>query len=417
MRAHQYDGTNSVGASADFAVAVAWAFLLLGTVINVQVPVPGSSRLINFALFDLVLPVCLLVFRKRLCLRLISVKVWIALGVAALLVLAHAWASYRHATWIPLPRLDRPVDVPGLVRETVKLIIVVCELGMLMALFTADDLRRPPLWVLIAASAVIGVKIFVARIAWMVAGTLSLVNIDANALAGVLVLAICLLHARRYPTGVALVWAFAVALIMVIAIRKAFLVVCFLILLAVLTQYFDDRHGRTDSARSLKLLGLAAAAAVAGLAIAHIVMSYFFYIEHNPLRVLWGAIITGFEERFDLQRVAFFLAMSAFPFGIGIGQFGAIAERIPEIADYKALFAHNTPLTLFSEMGVVGLALLAGLLYLVWRASLAPHASLRIVILSYFLVPMMANDTHGLRMTVLLLGYFAVVPPQTGKKI
>jgi O-antigen ligase len=137
-------------------------------------------------------------------------------------------------------------------------------------------------------------------------------------------------------------------------------------------------------------------------------MTREFY-EGDPFAIILSNFAASGIIRLGIQIGALKLALAALPLGVGIGQFATMVSRSSELQEYAVAFAHNTPISLFVEMGVVGLLLCIGLFYLIYLACRGGDWVSRLVRLTFFMVPMMANDTHGLRMTILLIAYFAIV--------
>src|ERR1019366_51065 len=98
----------------------------------------------------------------------------------------------------------------------------------------------------------------------------------------------------------------------------------------------------------------------------HSVMTALFLNSQNPVETAVVIGEAGLAERTQIQLVAWYLTLAAWPMGIGLGQFGALAPRIPELVDYGSiLFVHNTILTFLVELGVLGFLLCLGLFLLI----------------------------------------------------
>lgn len=400
----------SHASTTGLAAAVVWGALVIGSIIGWRLPV-GAGRDINLTVFDVALPlaVAFAFATRRIVVTRLPLKLLAATAAAALLILIHAAYTYRYGAWTPIPRLEGPIQIAGLIRETLKLEIVLIEFSLLVLLFADVDFRRPPVWLLGVLGAVVSGNVVYERIGFLQDNVPYYANIAANTLAGLAVLAISQVWSDRLRDRlIALAWAIGSALIMMIAVRKTYLLVSAITVALIGLVLVRDaaRHAdpRLRNRIILLLLGL-----VALVLAAHVAMTYEFYIGRNPIDVLLATGEYSSEVRFDIQHVAVHLLTRAFPIGIGIGQFGALAPRIPEIADFNVSFAHNTILTLITEAGLVGCVLAAGLLALIYLACRDGHWVPRVSRLIYLVVPMMLNDTHGLRMTILVLAFFVTV--------
>jgi O-antigen ligase len=394
----------------DPVAAIVWVALILGTVLDVRVPIHGGGpgREINLSLFDVALPIALAyaAITRRIVFELIPWRIIAGLALAAVVIAVHSAIAYRYGTWTPIPRLAGPVEVVRLARETIKLVTIPVELAMLMMLFTANEFRLPPVWVVITVAGVVAAIMVFERIRFLFDNIPYFANIEANTLTGIMVLAVWMRWSGRpgyrlFTLGITI----GVTIVMVIAIRKTYLMVCGVTLALLVVSFIRDciENKNYRLLRKGCLLLAATTALVLGI---HVVMTRLFYLGHGPLDIIFNIAGHSSEIRFEIQDVAWHLALVALPFGIGIGQFGALIPRIPELEDYAIAFAHNTPLSLFLDMGVVGLALAVGLFYLIYLACCGGSLVSRLSRAAFFVIPMMVNDTHGLRMTILLIGFF-----------
>jgi O-Antigen ligase len=396
----------------DPVAAIVWVALILGTVLDFRVPIHGGGpgREINLSLFDLALPIALAyaAITRRIVFELIPWRVIAGLVLAAIVISVHSAIAYRYGTWTPIPRLAGPVEVVRLARETIKLVTIPVELAMLMVLFTAEEFRLPPVWVVMSAASVVSAIVVLERIRFLSDNVPYFANIEAHTLAGIMVLAIWILWPGRSANRlIVLGITIGVTLVMVIAFRKTYLMVCGVILIVLIVSFIRNCIEQKNY-RPLRRLGFLLAGAITLVIGVQLVMTELFYTGRAPLEFIWYVAGHSSEIRFEIQDVAWHLALVALPFGIGVGQFGALIPRIPELEDYAIAFAHNTPLSLFLDMGVVGLALAVGLFNLIYLACRGGDGVTRLTRLAFFVIPMMVNDTHGLRMTILLLAFFGV---------
>jgi O-antigen ligase len=391
------------------ANSVTWTVLLFATIVNVRFPVPGSTSgaEINISMFDPAL-LCALAFAiltRRVVAERIPWRIMLGLVLAELAILGHAALTYRYGTWHPAGELVGPIDRAGLLRETVKLIAIPIELAMVMLLFTADDLRKaPPTWVIALVTVIVGAVVSVQRFEGLAGeGPAQYANVEANSLAGMMTFAICVLWpGSNKDRLLALAISFGAILVMLVAMRKTFLLACAIALVLMLISLARDHR------RLLWRAGLLAILATVAIGLVQAYMTREFY-EGDPFAIILSNFAASGIIRLGIQIGALKLALAALPLGVGIGQFATMVSRSSELQEYAVAFAHNTPISLFVEMGVVGLLLCIGLFYLIYLACRGGDWVSRLVRLTFFMVPMMANDTHGLRMTILLIAYFAIV--------
>lgn len=408
-----HKGELNRGPQTGAIAAIVWAAFILGTVIDARIPIHGGGRgrEINLSAFDFVVPLAFAyaALTQRIAFARIPWRIVGALALAVVVIVGHSVIAYRYGTWTPIERLAGPVDTVRLARETLKLVTVPIELAMLMALFTANEFRAPPLWVVVGSAAIVAIRLLFERLNFLLDSVHYFANIEANTLAGIMVLAIWMLwEDRTIHRIIAVTITIGITIVMVIALRKTYMIVCGLTML-LLTTSFIQKSIEQRSYKSLKKVGLMLGGTTILLIAIQLLMSELFYIGRTPLAFIAYVATHSSEIRFEIQEVAWHLALAALPLGIGVGQFGAYVPRIPEIEEYSIAFPHNTPLSFFLDMGVVGLALAAGLFILIYIACRGGSWVSRLSRLAFFVVPMIVNDTHGLRMTILLLAFFVVV--------
>ncbi|MGE4220504.1 MAG: O-antigen ligase family protein, partial [Alphaproteobacteria bacterium] len=120
-----------------------------------------------------------------------------------------------------------------------------------------------------------------------------------------------------------------------------------------------------------------------------------------------GVALTSVESsgarRLDLWREGLSAGLDRFPVGIGLGQFNAVvASGMPE-AYLRSTSPHNTALTLFIEMGAVGLALLGATAVIVWRAVGGFPPIIAVMIFLLLGPSAVLHDVQGMRILLLLV--------------
>ena len=109
--------------------------------------------------------------------------------------------------------------------------------------------------------------------------------------------------------------------------------------------------------------------------------------------------------RLALWDFAWRLAVENFPWGTGLGQYGALIIESPKLGRLGLRYVHNTPLALLTEMGALGLLVAAGLGYLVYLSCRHWVWPVALSFLMYLLLPLMLHDAIGMRMSILVLAY------------
>jgi hypothetical protein len=127
---------------------------------------------------------------------------------------------------------------------------------------------------------------------------------------------------------------------------------------------------------------------------------------------------TSTMVRLELWGMAADLASSSFPWGIGLGQFGAwlgsIHYQLGEV--YPIRFVHNQFLAFVTEAGAAGIALCLIIVKLVIDAATAWRGIIAAIFFGIVLGALTLHDGIGLRAVQVLVGYtFAVsVRPKPG---
>jgi O-antigen ligase len=330
----------------------------------------------------------------------------LALAGVELLIAGHAALTARLGAVLLAPEAMQAYDPPRLLREALKLVTIPVQLAMVLALASAFRLERQRLWPSLLAVGVIAGIVLYQRYTVLSGGPLGYPNIEANSLAGAAAFTILLLWQRggRAQFG-ALALALAVTFVMVLGIRKIFVALGALWSAAIAGAFWQAARtagNRRPLRHALLAIGLAALIIVG----VQLMLGPLVY-ANKPITVLVDSFTASLAGRLTIARIAIEAGLAALPWGVGIGQFGALAARTPELAGTPVGFIHNTLLTLAVEMGLLGILLGCGLLALIIHACRGRGPIATIVLAGFFLLPMAFHDTHGLRMTILLLGYFA----------
>ena len=375
-----------------WAVGAVWVVLTVSIILDVKVPLGDSGRLINLSAFDVAVPLCLVVMWASGRISRPNLPILSTLGVAVLLVLCHSGVSL----W-----LDPAVEPVGLARETVKLVAACTLLAMLLTLFTAAALRAPPAWLLLLIILVISADALSQRFEELRHSTSYSETLDANTIVGLLVLSIAALAQRadQLRRAVAVVAALAVSFLMVLLFSKAYIVMS--VAVSVLLAAWFILGGRPP--KHVPIIGLLlAVGTVSGIGV--VVLAVWFGstgFTYFPI----GSIGTSLSLRLALWDFAWRLAVENFPWGTGLGQYGALIIESPKLGPLGLRYVHNTALALLTEMGALGLLMTAGLGYLVYLSCRHWAWPVALTVLIYLLLPLMLHDALGMRMSILVLAY------------
>lgn len=371
-----------------------WFALLISLGVFFRVPLPGGHE-INLALYDMVVPVLFVWAWARGSLSGIGIRdfIWPAGLIASLT---------GHALW--LTTLGAVPDAAGLARDSVKLGVVVAEVWMLILLFRDPDLRAPPVVAILTAFAV-AVAFAAAEVyreGYVPGSYDALQTVHASVLTGLLLLfAVANWNgeAGRRTGYIALVLGLIVALMAMVA--KIYILIAGAIGIVLIF------------APTLRQKGWPAAVAAVVLPIAVLAGAVVFglvFLQGYPPFSYMQSLGESLGFRIDLWWIAVVAIVDSFPIGIGAGQYGAFVEAtMPEAGGPSLAVPHNTLLNLIAELGAIGLAAAAALLWLIWRSAAHCPPAIRLLVLIYLFLPMMLHDVLGLRTghVVLALGLAA----------
>ncbi len=370
---------------------IAWLLLLLSLPIHGRVPLGGSGRELGLSLFDAVFWGVFL-WRWREGKIAFDRRVILAAALVAATILLHSLLSW----WL------RPVELAALLRETVKYAAFPIYVGAAALMLGDRCLPGPPL-LLVALSAVlisVGVLVYVAAGVPLVTlayryGALER-GVYANIVAGLLVLTIyaaetnAWMRGRRFTVEVVALLAVATALQLY---NKGMMLVTVSLAILPLALPWLRAHRRAGA-----LLALGGGLVVAAAAT---------FLTFDVLRLgidYKGTFAASVDVRHDLWLKAAHLIGASFPWGIGLGQFGAAPPPIVDSIGMPQLFVHDTPLAMIAELGALGAALAAALACVIVAAARAFPLLTALAFTLYSLETFLVNDGLGYRAAFLLLG-------------
>ena len=369
---------------------IAWLLLLLSLPIHGRVPLGGSGRELGVSLFDAVFWGVFL-WRWREGKIAVDRRVVLAAALVVAVVLVHSLLSW----WL------RPLELAALLRETVKYAAFPVYVGAATLMLGDERLPGPPLLLVALPAALISLAVLA-----YVAGGVPLVTLAfrhgalergvyANIVAGLLALTIYAAETNAWIRGrwftVEVVALVAVATALQLYNKGMMLVTVSLAILPLAAPWL--RHRRAGA-----LLALAAGLIVAAAAT---------LVAFDVLRLgidYKGTFAASVGVRRDLWLKAAHLIAAGFPWGIGLGQFGAAPPPIVDPFGMPQLFVHDTPLAMIAELGALGAALAGMLACVIFTAARAFPLLTALAFTLYSLETFLLNDGLGYRMAFLLLG-------------
>ena len=367
--------------------SVTWFALLVSLGVFFRVPFPGGHEL-NVSLYDVVVPSLFLwtcVRRDKVWLGLVDIR-WPALVVSA--ILAHRYF------------ID-PIDPTGSMRESAKLVVVVIEVWMLCQIFRDRSFGMPPIWAVLAGfcGALMFAVAEIYREGYIPGSYDALQTVHASVLCGLAVILYVIRYYCETPRQGAMNSVAAILLLALFAmVAKIYLIVGS----AVSAYLVMGSRLRLSSNMVIALSGLAAMLAVAAI----VLFGSVYFSDYPPFNYMQG-VLTSLGFRLYLWEGAWSAFLDRFPNGLGAGQYGAYMKSLSS----PILFTHNTFLGLLVEFGALGVLLVLGLLYLIARSIRHWPSHIMLIVLAFFVFPMMFHDVLGLRINhiVLALGLTASV--------
>jgi hypothetical protein len=368
--------------------------MLAGPILTIEVPV-GAGRVLSVSAFDVVVLTAFIVIcqpYRPSALRHAAEGLWPVMLFGALAV-AHsaAFLAFGH-----------DLQLPGLLRETVKYLGFAANIAMLVVIFRTDPMDRPPSGgALVLAAVVIGLAsaTYTSTPIFYIGG--SYVTVIGAVLTTTAFLLTALPDRDDRRATILTATALGTALVgLAFTWSKIFLgftAVCAVLFVA---RQVARRLGvRVARDRLLAIISIGIVLLLAALL--YISQAWRFESSASIRLALWG--------------IGADLASRSFPWGIGLGQFGA---WLADIAQYKGdgqlRFVHNQFLAFVTEAGAVGIALGLIVVKLVIDAMSAWRGVMGAIFVCILLGALTLHDGIGLRAMQLLLGYSFAVAVRPG---
>jgi hypothetical protein len=372
-----------------------WLALLASPILAIEVPV-GAGRVLSISAFDVVVVAAFV----AVCRPYRPSSLGGALAGLGPLVLFAALAVVHSAATL---QFGSAIQLAGLLRETVKYVGFAANVAMLVAVFRTEPMDRAPSRVVLVALA-FGLGLGAMAYTWTPAydggGAYLTVTGAVLTVVAFLLASPSPRRSDRREIGVT-TGALAAALAGAWWIwSKLFLLATAACMATYVARTAADRLGLRLNRR-----WFAAAGALATL----IVLAAALYALED-----WR-FESSASVRLELWTIAVDRIGHSFPWGIGLGQFGAwLADLAPYKGDGQLRFVHNQFLAFVTETGAVGIVLSLIVLKLVADAAAAWQGVMRALFACILLGSLMLHDGIGLRALQLLLGYSFAVAVRPG---
>jgi hypothetical protein len=375
---------------------VFWLAVLAAPILTVEIPV-GAGRVLGLSAFDGVVLVAFIVLCRPYRPSALRGAV-IGLGPLALfgaLAIAHATAFLA---------FGHDLQLPGLARETVKYVGFAATVAMLVVIFRTEPMdRAPPHGALVLAAVVIGLSsiTFTWSPVFYLGG--SYVTVIGAVLTAIAFLLAATIDGRDGHRDTVLT---AMALAAALAGAWFMWSKYFLLCIAACTLIFVAQAGARRIGLRVRRPWLAA---IIGIVALMLLTAWLYTLE--------GWRFQGSTSvRLDLWAKAIDLALQSFPWGIGLGQFGAWLSSIHyQAGELEPIqFVHNQFLAFVTEAGAAGIVLGLIVVKLVVDAASAWRGIMVPVFICVLLGALALHDGIGLRALQLLLGYSFAVAVRPG---
>ena len=365
--------------------SIIWSAILLGAFVHIPLSLPGVNT--QIAAFDFILPTIAAwaFYTGRLVLP--SRRRLIIAGAILGTLVAHSLGIYIFKT---------DAQIAWLLKETLKLVVLVVEFNILLALASRQLLPLPSFRfcgsILVFALIAVGLlafrmlesePFFFARTVYSLAlaGLLFLLAADEIWLrsrqrqlliagAGILVTAVAILSLSKGIAGVALAM---VAWIL-----------------------FGGTLNRHSTHRATTVFWFLSLTVIAGIGVAKFAGSSFDLLQRMD------SVQRSIFVRLDLWSLSFSAFFDYFPWGLGLGQFWEAVGTDINLAREGHRYVHNSFFSLIAELGLLGIVFAVGLFSILVAAMRGWPPMLRPLFALLIFAPLMIHDAHSIRMLLLV---------------
>ncbi|MCE2509635.1 MAG: hypothetical protein J4G10_01440 [Alphaproteobacteria bacterium] len=365
-----------------------WVLLVFGLLLFNPFDFGQNGSQINLAIYDIVLPLIFLVAVVQGQIVWPKRKAALLFFIPWLLVVFHSVL-----TAVLVERTDLSPLFAGALRQTAFFF----DIGMLVLLFQSPERRQPSRGALIfLIFAVTTYALTMRYLEEQIPNWPTYETIYAAIITGLLLLFFFLRSSEEKPEGffkiVALIaWALTALLLL---FTKLFVLIGFLIATLFFVEEFRKFEGRR-AGQFLRGMGLfAVLVTVFVVVLVEIDVGRYFIRTYGSFA---SEIARSLDIRLQLWSFAWQFALEAFPWGIGLNQFGGY---VAEAASSKALHVasvHNTPLRLLMELGILGIGIFGVVVALVVYSGRGLGPYQRTMLYLYIFMPMLLHDALGLR--------------------
>ena len=374
-----------------------WLVLGLSVAVFGPVPVPGFGA-VNLSLFDMAVPA--LVLWGTLTGWLATPSRALVLGCGTLIL-----AIALHSTLLGL--FGGAPNPLALVKESLKLIAVVVLFGLLCTLLSERPYQTPSMPSV--ASAFLALFLAIGVLAPTESYQDFHAQLGATATGLGILWMLSLYREMRLPRIAVLVCVLCFAAALWLA-SKTFTVIALALIGACLLDGFRGVR---------QMRSIAGAAVIAALLFATAFSSFELLREavssapipgspHAAVKtIVPGVALTSPESsgarRLDLWRAGLAAGLERFPVGIGLGQFNAVVASGMSDSYLRSTSPHNTALTLFIEMGAIGLVVIGTAAFTVWRAIGGFPPAIAVMVFLLLGPTAVLHDVQGMRILLLLV--------------
>jgi O-antigen ligase len=366
--------------------------LLIGAFVHGSVYFPSQGIFINLALFDLVVPILIIVglVRRHLILQINRLSKFALVAVAIIVI---------HS--IVMVLFVEGLNEVLLIKESAKLVVVIIQFSLLIFLFQAADLRQPHTIITALCLAVaLPVTFLISHYEISITPNPNFIprTILAVVLTGLLfMLALDGKWASTVKRRAYLIAsAAAVTVVTALVFSKSATGMAAMMTLWLLFGVEEKSNWQTPLTQFTSALAV-------------IVLIAVFILPFMTENIYLLSRMDGWERsigvRLDLWKLAIEQMWLTFPIGLGAGQFAEIVRANNVLVGEGHQFVHNSLLSLVVEFGLVGFLLLLAVIPILYKATI----SFPPVVIPLFLIlvipPILIHDGHTIRMIILAIAF------------